>query len=122
MEQKRRKPATLFLLHVAWFMFHIPVAFAQELTLTVFEPAKTTVLTFTTFANKIKDIANSVIPFLIGLAIALMVFGIFRYIAAAGDTEKIAEGRKTILYGIVAVFLMLSFWGLVQIIHKSIFG
>jgi len=79
-------------------------------------------LSFTEVANRIAGIANSVIPFLIGLAIALVVWGIFRYVAAAGDSEVIAEAKKGIIWGIIAIFMMLAFWGLVITIHNSIFG
>lgn len=98
------------------------LAFASDLdNFTVFENANPD-LTFTVISNKIGDIANSIIPFLIGLTVALIVWGIFKYVMAAGDTEKVAEGRKVVIYGIVALFMMLSFWGLVLIIQKSIFG
>lgn len=88
--------------------------------LQIFQPSATTI-TFTSLANKFGGIANAVIPFLIGLAIVLMIWGIFKYVSAAGDAEKIAEGRKTTVYGIVALFIMLAFWGFVQIIKRSLF-
>lgn len=87
----------------------------------IFEPRAANTITFTSLANKFGEIANSVIPFLIGLAIAFMVWGIFKYVSAAGDSEKIAEGRKTTVYGIVALFIMLAFWGFVQMIKRSLF-
>ncbi len=111
------------IVYLVSYLFSPLAAFAQTPSppdFTVFEP--TTPISFISVAAQFRDIANKVIPFLIGLAIMLMVYGIFRYVAAAGDSEKIAEGRKTIIYGIVAIFLMLSFWGLVLVINKSIFG
>jgi len=79
-------------------------------------------LNFTIVSNKIADITNSVIPFMIGLSVAYMVWGIFKYVSSAGDTEKVEEGKKVLVYGIGAMFLMLSFWGLVLVIKTSIFG
>ncbi|PIQ68527.1 MAG: hypothetical protein COV91_03675 [Candidatus Taylorbacteria bacterium CG11_big_fil_rev_8_21_14_0_20_46_11] len=79
-------------------------------------------LNFTIVSNKIADITNSIIPFMIGLAVAYMVWGIFKYVMSAGDTEKVEEGKKVMIYGIGAIFLMLSFWGLVLVIKTSIFG
>lgn len=79
-------------------------------------------LSFIGFANKIQVIANAVIPFLVGLAVVAIIWGIFKYVKSAGDAEKIAEGRKTIVYGIVALFIMVAFWGLVLAIKKSLFG
>jgi|GEM_PF-1563120 len=79
-------------------------------------------LTFLSFAQRLSDVANTIIPFLIGVALVCVIWGIFKYVRQAGDAEKVAEGRKTIVYGIVALFLMLSFWGFVMIIKNSLFG
>ena len=79
-------------------------------------------LSFSGLANKIQVIANAVIPFLVGLAVVGIIWGIFKYVKSAGDAEKIVEGRKTIVYGIVALFIMVAFWGLVLAIKKSLFG
>lgn len=79
-------------------------------------------LNFGTVANKFRVITNAVIPFLIGIAVVAIVWGIFTYIRSAGDTEKIAEGRKTIIYGIIGLFVMLAFWGLVITVKNSLFG
>ena len=79
-------------------------------------------LNFLSFAQKLSGIANTVIPFLIGVAFVFVILGIFKYIRQAGDAEKVAEGRKMLVYGVVALFLMLSFWGFVMIIKNSLFG
>lgn len=105
-------------------MLYAPFLFAQTeiKNINVYQPSKGMTVNFTTLANKISDVANSVIPFLIGVAIAFVIFGIFRYVSAAGDMEKVAAGRTAIIWGVIAVFLMLAFWGLVIAIHNSIFG
>ena len=79
-------------------------------------------LNFGVVANKFRVITNAVIPFLVGVAVVAIVWGIFTYIRSAGDTEKIAEGRKTIIYGIIGLFVMLAFWGLVMTVKNSLFG
>jgi len=105
-------------------MLYAPFLSAQTeiKNIKLYEPSKGMSINFTTFANKISDVANAVIPFLIGLAIVFVIFGIFKYISSAGDTEKVAAGRTAIIWGVVAIFLMLAFWGLVIAIHNSIFG
>ena len=65
-------------------------------------------------------ISNSFIPFLIGVAFVVIVWGIFKYVMHAGDSEKVAEGRRSVVYGILALFLMLSFCGFVMIIARSL--
>ncbi len=79
-------------------------------------------LDFTTLAQKLGDIANLVIPFLISIAFFAIILGIAKYIRSAGNEEKVAEGRRVVIWGTVALFLMLSFWGFVLLIKKSLFG
>src|SRR3989338_1338321 len=106
---------------IFYFSIFLPPVLTSADTIKIFNtPNKD--LNFTSFANRIGDIANVVIPFLIGVALVVMIFGIFRYVMSAGDSEKVAEGRKVILYGIIALFMMLSFWGFVMIISNSLFG
>ncbi len=81
-----------------------------------------TSLNFTTLSQKLADQANIVIPFLVAVAFVAVLFGIFKYIRSAGDAEKVAEGRKVVIWGVVALFLMLSFWGFVMIIKTTLFG
>ena len=67
----------------------------------------------------IRDILNSAIPFIVGLAIFVIIWGIFNYIAHGAEEEKRAEGKKFILFGIIGVFIMLSVWGLVNILLST---
>ncbi len=90
--------------------------------LSVFKPAAGNTLNFTTLAQKLGDIANLVIPFLISIAFFAILFGIAKYIRSAGNEEKVAEGRRVVIWGVVALFVMLSFWGFVLLIKKSLFG
>ena len=78
-------------------------------------------LNFATISNTFSDVANAVIPFLIGVAFVAVIWGIFKYVMSAGDAEKVAQGRMMIIYSILALFLMLSFWGFVTIISKTLF-
>ena len=103
------------ILHTLFFFFPI-IASAQ---IRIYDTPNTN-LNFTTFANKLSGIANVAIPFLIGVALVVIIWGIFRYVTHAGDSEKVAEGRKTVIYGILALFMMLSFWGFVMIITRSL--
>lgn len=63
-----------------------------------------------------------VIPFLISLGLIIFIVGIVSYVKAGDDEEKRSQGRNMMLFGIIALFVMISAWGLVRIIHNSIFG
>lgn len=78
--------------------------------------------TFATFINKIIGIINLVIPFIVGLTVFVLIFGIFRYVSAGGSEEDLSKARSLIIYGLLAILLMFSVWGIVVIIKNTIFG
>lgn len=82
-------------------------AFAQEIN------------TIRGLAVRLVDILNILMPFFIWLAVFIVVVGIVRYIAAGGNEEKRREGGAFILWGIVSVFILLSIWGLVNLLLNT---
>ena len=65
------------------------------------------------------NLFNQLAILLIGLAVFVVIYGIFRYIREADDPEKRTEGMRFVAYGILGVFIMISFWGLVSIIRNT---
>ena len=66
-------------------------------------------------------IINAVVPFLVGLAVLLIIYGIVGYISKADDEEKRTEAKNFIIWGIIGVFVMVSVWGLVNILVSTFF-
>ena len=58
---------------------------------------------------------------LIGLAAFLVAFGIMRYFSAGDDPAKLSEGTKMLMWGILALFVMVSMWGLVNLVLATFF-
>lgn len=54
--------------------------------------------------------------FIIALTTLTFVYGIILYISRADDESKRKEGAKYMMYGIIGLFVMLSVWGLVNLI------
>ena len=50
-------------------------------------------------------------------AIALLVFlwGVFRFVAGAGDEEARRVGKRTMLFGIIGLFIMLAAVGILNV-------
>ncbi|MEN9852404.1 MAG: hypothetical protein RI996_347 [Candidatus Parcubacteria bacterium] len=73
------------------------------------------------FLGKIKDILSDiVIPLLITLALAVFFWGIVVSIYKAGsDSKAVTQGRTLLLWGIVALFVMISIWGLVNLVADT---
>lgn len=55
---------------------------------------------------------------LISLAIVYFVWNVFKYIIAAEEVDK-ATAKDKIVWGLVAIFVMISIWGLVAILQGT---
>lgn len=64
----------------------------------------------------INGLIKIVVPILIAAAVAWFLWGVLKYIIASGDEEKRKEGKSVMVYGIIALAIMVSVWGLVRII------
>lgn len=72
-------------------------------------------------ASTILYIINYVlVPVLFALAFIVFLYGIVvKYIFSAGDAEKVKDGHKLILWGLIAFVVMISLWGLVNVIANT---
>lgn len=79
-----------------------------------------------TFAELIDKIVFTVIDPLLFLvsALALLYFilGVTKYIYHSGDAEKRSEGYQMMIYGIIALFVMVSVWALVGVLSNTFLG
>ncbi len=69
--------------------------------------------------DQLNRLINAIIPFLVGLAVLVIIWGVFNYISGAGDEEKRAQAKQYIIWGVVGVFIMLSVWGLVNVLANT---
>lgn len=61
-------------------------------------------------------IGASVIPLLFTLAVASFVWGVVQYVINDNEEAKKAKGRSFMIWGIIALTVMISIWGLVRIL------
>ncbi len=66
----------------------------------------------------ITQIINGVlVPLVFAIAFIVFIWGVFQYFIAGGHDEEAKEkGKSLMLYGLVGFFLMVSVWGLVNIL------
>lgn len=69
--------------------------------------------------SRVEDILNAIVPFIIGLAILVIIWGILGYISRAGEEEKRKEAKQFIVWSIIGLFIMLSVWGFVNVLVNS---
>jgi uncharacterized membrane protein (GlpM family) len=60
-----------------------------------------------------------IIPLIIGIAVVWFLIALVKFVANQGDEEKRKEARSTMIWGIVAIFVMVSVWGLVNVLQNT---
>jgi len=74
-------------------------------------------------ANLIILVNNYIIPLLLGIAFIIFIWNAFRYfILTSNTTEGQENARYLALYGIAAFVLILSLWGIVNLVINGVFG
>jgi len=72
-------------------------------------------------AGNIIYIINSVlVPLLFAIAFIVFLYGVAKtYIFSHGETAEVEEGHKLILWGIIGFVVMISLWGLVNVVSNT---
>lgn len=91
----------------------------STLLLPTFAFAQAPVTDLTSLGEAIQYVMNLAFPILLGIAVIVIIWGVFQMILNAGDEEARKAGRTKLLWGVIGVFLMLSVWGLINILVNS---
>ena len=75
---------------------------------------------FTTLLRSIGGLVNLALPIVVGLALLAFFYGLLKFIFAAGDAEKRKESQGIMVWGVVALFVMVCIWGLVGFLANSL--
>jgi hypothetical protein len=68
----------------------------------------------------LKSVMDKIIPLIIGAAVIVFLWGVLKYVlSGADDPDKRKEARGFMVWGIVALFVMVSVWGLVKILQTT---
>jgi uncharacterized membrane protein YidH (DUF202 family) len=100
-----KKNKTVFLLFITTFV--VPyVLFAQ----------------LKNFAVKIIAVLNASVGLIIGFSLFLFIVGAVRFIATAGDEKSREDGKQLMVWGVLALFVMVTVWGIVALIKTTFIG
>ena len=80
------------------------LAFAQNLN---FDVLKTNLTDF----KGLLDVLTTVI---VALALVFFFWGLAKFVLAAGEEEAREEGKKIMIWGIIAFVIMIGIWGIVK--------
>ncbi len=75
------------------------------------------------FTNIVGFIDGVLIPFVFALALLIFIWGMFRFFILGGDNEdERAKGKQLILWSIIGMVIMVSIWGIVNVVAEGLFG
>lgn len=74
----------------------------------------------TTLVTQVRRIIDILIPLMFAIALLVFFYGVVRYILAAGSDEGKELGKKTMIGGIIALFVIASVWGIVSFIGSAL--
>jgi hypothetical protein len=63
-------------------------------------------------------ILNGLVGLLILVAILAFFWGLIKYLFSGGGEDK-SEGLKLMFYGVIAIFVMVSIWGIIRLLQNT---
>ena len=71
--------------------------------------------------KELGGVVNYSIGLLLGIALLVFFWGLVRFIFhLGGDEKEVQESRNKMLWGIIALFVMLTIWGIVAFIQGEL--
>ena len=68
-----------------------------------------------------QDLINILLQIVMTLAFVVFIWGIVKFIAAAGNPQKMTQAKHTILYGIIGIAVMAMITGIIAFL-QTYFG
>jgi len=62
----------------------------------------------------------ALVPLLIGVALVVFMWGVIRYITAGADEEQKKAARGAMIWGVIALFVIVGVWGLVRLLAYTL--
>jgi threonine/homoserine/homoserine lactone efflux protein len=66
----------------------------------------------------VNSILSWIIPVLITLAVIYFIWGVIQYLIS-GDEEKKKKARGMIISGLIGLFVIVAFWGIIRLITNT---
>ena len=93
---------------IASLMFAPAFVFAQQLT------------GIENLVSSIGRLVGLALPIVVGIALLAFFWGLVKFIFAQGNEESKADAKKIMLWGLIALFVMVAVWGIVRFIGDAL--
>ena len=71
----------------------------------------------TTIINGVDSLVILAVPVLLGIGLAFFIWGLVVFIANSGNEQAREVGKQKMIWGVVALFVIVSVWGLVRLLQ-----
>ena len=76
----------------------------------------------TDLIRAVGSLINIALPILVAIALLVFFWGLVKFISRVGGDEKaVEEGRNTMIWGIIALFVMISVWGIIYFVKRELY-
>ena len=72
----------------------------------------------TRLVGAIGGIVTMALPIVMGIALLVFIWGLVKFIWGGADVK--AEGKNLMIWGIVALFIMVAIWGIVNFLAEAV--
>ncbi len=72
------------------------------------------------FVDQAKVIIDLLIPMSFAVAIIYFFWGVAQYISSAGSPEAAAKGKSIMIYGVIAIAVMASLYGIIAYLQNTV--
>lgn len=73
---------------------------------------------FESLLDQFGGLVSTMIPIAIAIGLLVFIWGLVQYIMNSGDDTAKTDGKNKMIYGIVALFVMVSVWGIVAVLGQ----
>lgn len=74
---------------------------------------------FATFIGTFTNLIKILLPVIVGLALLAFLWGLTKFIFKASEGD-IKEGKNLMIWGTVALFVLMSWWGIITFFHSDL--
>jgi hypothetical protein len=73
-----------------------------------------------TTLDLVQTIIDILIPLLLSLAVLVFLWGLVKYIANASDEAAKESAKLLMVWGMIGLFVMVTFWGIIGYFQESV--
>ncbi|MCR4279434.1 MAG: pilin [Candidatus Zambryskibacteria bacterium] len=73
-----------------------------------------------TLITRVGDLIQLLIPITAGIALLVFFWGLAKFIMKAGDESEVANGKRLMTWGVIALFVLVTVWGLTEFIGRQL--